>query len=94
MKYKNIIFRVHAIRRMFERKVSEEEVRDVLQRGEVVESYSEDQPYPSRLVLGWAGSRPLHVVAAENAKDNELIVITVYEPASDQWEQDFKRRKK
>lgn len=53
----------------------------------------EDKPYPSKLVLGERGGRPLHVVVAENATDNERIVITVYEPDQDQWESGFRRRK-
>ncbi len=56
------------------------------------ESYPEDLPYPSRLVLGWVEGRALHVVAAES--DHEIIVITVYEPEPNQWEPGFERRKR
>jgi YgiT-type zinc finger domain-containing protein len=49
-------------------------------------------PYPSQLVLGWIGSRAIHVVAADNHNDHETIVITTYEPSLDQWEPGFKRR--
>jgi len=35
-----------------------------------------------------------HVVAADNRKAGETIVITVYEPNPEEWEPDFKRRKK
>jgi len=45
-------------------------------------AYPDDTPYPSRLLLGWRGDKPLHVVAAYNAQDDEQIVITVYEPDS------------
>lgn len=34
---------------------------------------------PHRLVLGWCGPRPLHVVVAQDVADDETIVITVYE---------------
>jgi hypothetical protein len=93
MQNKRVIFRVHALQRMFQRRISVEEVRNVLETGEVVEDYPNDTPYPSRLILGWYGSRPIHVVAAHNQLDNVMIVITVYEPDPDQWEADFKRRK-
>jgi hypothetical protein len=63
-----LVFRVHAIERMFRRRISEVDVRHVLTNGEEIESYPEDTPYPSRLVLGWRGSRPIHVVAAEDAE--------------------------
>jgi hypothetical protein len=78
---------------MFRRGISEENVRHVLAQGEEIEGYSEDAPYPSRLVLGWRGSRPIHVVAAEDVEGERPFVITVYEPSLDHWEPDFKRRR-
>jgi hypothetical protein len=77
---------------MFQRRISDQEVRHVIEMGDTIETYPEDNPYPSRLVLGWCGSRPLHVVVADNAMDQETIVITVYEPNRDQWEEGFRRR--
>ena len=88
-----IVFRTHAIQRMFQRRISMDDVRHVLAMGEVIEDYPGDTPYPSHLRLGWRGARPLHVVAAYNATDDETIVITVYEPDPTQWEADFRRRK-
>jgi hypothetical protein len=87
-----IIFRTHAIKRMFQRRVDEKDVRFVLEKGEIIEVYQDDTPYPSRLILGWLESRPLHVVAADNIADNETIVITVYKPEQDKWSPNFKRR--
>jgi hypothetical protein len=88
-----LVFRVHAISRMFERRIAEEEVRTTLEGGETIESYPNDTPYPSRLMLGWAAGRPIHVVAADNRQDDEVIVITVYEPDPALWEPGFRRRK-
>jgi len=88
-----LVFRVHAIARMFERRITEEEVRTTLEGGETIEHYPDDTPYPSRLMLGWAAGRPIHVVAADNRQDDEVIVITVYEPDPALWEPDFKRKK-
>jgi YgiT-type zinc finger domain-containing protein len=56
-----LVFRVHAIQRMVLRDISEAEVRVVLTTGEAIEEYLDDTPYPSRLVLGWVGSRPSRV---------------------------------
>ncbi len=78
---------------MFERNVSVEDVKMVVSNGETIEDYPEDKPYPSRLVLGWSGTRPLlHVVVAHNLSDNEIVVITVYEPDLELWEADYRRR--
>ena len=93
MKFARVIFRVHAIQRMFQRQVSEGDVRHILSTGETIEEYPHETPYPSRLVLGWCGSRPIHVVVADNIRTRESIVITVYEPDPHQWDPDFRRRK-
>ena len=94
MNSRRIIFRVHAIQRMFERRISEEHVRRVLQHGEMIEDYSDEMTYPGGLMLGKHGKRPLHVVAAENTSEDEAIVITVYEPDPMQWKSNSKDRKK
>ena len=94
MNSRPIIYRIHAIQRMFERRISGENVRQVLQAGEVIEDYSDEMPFPSSLMLGRCGNRPLHVVMAENTKEGELVVITVYEPDPAQWKSGSRNRKK
>ncbi len=89
-----IVFRIHALQRMFERRISEEDARAVIESGEVIEDYPDDKPYPSQLLLGRRDARPIHIVVARNVEDGETVVITVYEPDPKQWEADFKRRKK
>ncbi len=88
-----LVFRLHAVRRMFQRQISEYDLRNVLATGEVIESYPDDTPYPSRLILGWNDERPLHIAVADNEKEEETIVITVYEPDSKHWEEGFRKRK-
>ena len=88
-----VTYRVHAVRRMFERGITEADVHTALSEGEEIAAYPDDKPYPSRLLLGWRGDKPLHVVAAYNAQDDEQIVITVYEPDPALWEDGFKRRR-
>jgi len=90
MKY---VFRLHAIHRMFERHITVDDVRAVVESGESITTYPDDTPYPSRLVVGWVGKRALHVVVADNPQDQEIIVITAYEPDFEWWDADFRRRK-
>ncbi len=87
-------YRLHAIRRMAEGGITTDEVKQVLSGGETIQEYPDDRPYPSRLVLGWIGSRPLHVVAADNAANDETIVVTAYEPDPLRWDADFRKRSK
>src|SRR5947207_1735254 len=88
-----LVFRIHAIRRMFQRSISRDDIRQVIESGEVIEDYPNDYPFPSRLLLGWVGSRPIHVVAADNSLKRETIIITVYEPEPGKWSPDFRRRR-
>jgi hypothetical protein len=88
-----LVFRVHALQRMAGRGISEIDMRDVLENGEVIEEKSGDEPYPSRVVLGWVEGRALHVVAAHGEED-EVIVVAVYEPERDRWTDGFRRRRK
>jgi len=47
-----LIFRTHALQRMFERGISTDEVRAVVDSGETIVEYPDDRPYPSQLMLG------------------------------------------
>jgi hypothetical protein len=89
----HLVFRAHALRQMWRRGIDIEEVRDALRAGAAIEEYPDERPYSSRLVLGWSQGRPIHVVAAEGP-DETIIVVTVYEPAREQWEPDFRTRKR
>ena len=88
-----VIFRIHAVQRMFERNVSAKKVSQAIQSGETIEDYSAEMPEPSRLVLGFQGKRAFHVVTSENPVTNEITIITVYIPGADKWNNDFKSRR-
>ncbi len=92
MRNEKITYRLHAVKRMFERKISAEEVRYVLETGEAIEEYPDDTTYPSRLILGCYKGRIIHIVASNNCLDEEIIVITVYEPDPSEWDQECKKR--
>lgn len=92
MKHK-LLFRVHAVQRMFERNVSVKEVSRALQLGEIIEDYSAEMPEPGRLILGFQGRRPFHVVTSENPDTDETTIITVYIPDPKNWSKDFRSRR-
>jgi len=93
MNNSKILFRVHAIQRMFERRISTKKVTQALQTGETIEDYSAEMPEPSRLILDFQAKQPIHLVASKNSKANEITIITVYIPNSNRWNKDFKSRK-
>ena len=84
---------MHALQRLAERNITRETVESVLESGETVESYLDDFPYPSKLLLGWNGRQPIHLVVAENSKENEMIIVTAYIPDLTRWEANYKRIK-
>ena len=86
------IYRLHAIERMFQRDISEKQVVEVIENGEIVESYMDDTPYPSFLTLGSVDGITLHVVYSKDTEDN-IIVITAYKPNLTKWQEDLKTRK-
>ncbi|HUE99866.1 MAG TPA: DUF4258 domain-containing protein [Anaerolineales bacterium] len=93
MNNSEIIFRVHAIQRMFERNVSVKRVVGAIETGETIEDYSAEMLEPSRLILGFQGKRPFHVVASKNPETNVTTIITVYIPEPDKWDKNFKGRR-
>ena len=88
----SVVYRLHAIQRMFERNVSVDELRNIINEGKVIERYKNDSPYPSRLVLGKVNDRSLHIVITENKTEKKMIVITVYEPEKRKWIKNDERR--
>jgi hypothetical protein len=78
---------------MFERDVSVKSVVRAVETGETVEDYSAEMPEPSRLILGFRGKRPFHVVASQNPESNETTIITVYIPDPGKWDKNFKSRR-
>lgn len=93
MEFERLHFSGHALRRLFERGIGTDEVRRVLESGETIADYPDDSPFPSRLMLGWSGGRPLHVVVALDDGRGDCYVITVYVPDAAQWSADFRTRR-
>lgn len=75
----------HALRRVVERDISEQEIRQAGQRAAIIENYPDDKYSPSSLLLGFTSMRrALHIQVS--LADTELVrVITVYEPDPDEW---------
>ena len=87
-------FSGHVFKRMAERGFSPDVIKSVIENGSVIKEYPDDTPYPSRLILGYSGARPVHVVTAYNPADDTEYVVTVYEPDTERWNSDFTERRK
>lgn len=80
-------------KRILERGIRIDEIRSATDASTVVEEYPDDKPYPSRLVLGWARGRPLHLVLADPTVEGDTILVTLYEPDLERWKPGFVRRR-
>jgi hypothetical protein len=93
MNCEQIIFSQHAVQRMFERGIQTNAIRAIIESGEVIGDYPDDQPFPSYLVLGYVEGRPIHVVIAIDAISQRCYIITAYIPDLDIWHPDFKTKR-
>jgi len=85
----------HATIQRVERNITVEDIKRALLNGEIIEKNPKNKPYPSCLVLGWLRSGdPLHIKCSMGTKEPKLRIVTVYEPSDEEWESDYKTRKK
>jgi len=69
------------------------EVGDAISKGEIIETYADDKPFPSCLVYGKHEGKQIHAVCAYSKEDKMMVLITVYIPNADKWI-NYKKRKK
>jgi len=88
-------FTRHAVQRLYERSISKDEIREAMENGEVIKEYNDDKPFPSRLLLYAGSKRNLHVVYSiePDCEEEKCIIITIYEPSSIEWDEDFRKRR-
>jgi len=90
----HIVFKKHALTRMLERGISSDDIKAILGSFIIVEEYYDDKPFPSCLILGIKNDRPIHAVVSYDSEFDVIFIITVYEPAVELWENEFKIRRK
>jgi hypothetical protein len=89
----NVEWQIHALERMMKRGISSKIVKQVLLKGEIIEDYPDDKPFPTALFLGWFEGEPFHVVTALDCLNGYCFVITVYRPDLNHFEADYKTRR-
>ena len=92
MNGKIVVFSGHAVQRMFARKITKEEVKIAIERGNMIEDYADDTPFPSCLIMDFINNRPLHVVCSADESTQTIYIITVYIPDPERWDNNFSRR--
>lgn len=85
------IFSLHGSDRAAKRAIRASEIEQAVIAGMVIEDYPDDKYGPSCLISGYTeAKRPLHIQVSYPPK---VKIITVYEPSTDDWEDDLKTRK-
>jgi hypothetical protein len=90
MECAEVIFSRHALRRMFQRSVTIADVPNVIESGEVVEDYPDDEPWPEVVLLGVVNRVALHVVVGRDPRTGRCVTITVCRPDLDRWDEQFR----
>ena len=78
-------FSKHAVDQTILRNISVQEIRDVINNGEIIEDYPDDKYGPSCLIFGVTQiGRPIHIQCRYPSRPI-VKVVTVYEPNPDRW---------
>ena len=87
-------WRRHVLERLAERFTPQADILEVIATGEQIEDYPTERPFPSALMFARASGRPLHIVVAYDLTNDRGYVITAYEPSLEDFEPDFRARRK
>jgi hypothetical protein len=83
---------LHALKEEYNDGLTAKQIEDALKEGfELIEDYPDDPRGHSSLLLTWVDVTPMHVVCAPHESD--LIIITLYIPSGNEWNDNFKQRK-
>ncbi len=88
-----IEWRSHALKRMLQRGISQQEVKEAIRFGEIIEEYPNDRPFESVLVF-YRENKCIHVVISLDNINQIIYVITAYIPDTVHFENDLKTRRK
>jgi hypothetical protein len=78
-------FSRHALKRVVERNISDQEIRQAGLQAEIIEDYPEDKYSPSCLLLGFTQTgRPLHIQVSL-AETDLVRIVTIYDPDPSEW---------
>lgn len=86
---------IHALAELSSESWTVSQVEFALRRAEIIEDYPHMHRHlPDCLILSFAlTGEPLHAVVALNESRDYILVVTVYRPNEQEWENDWRTRK-
>lgn len=90
-----ILWSVHVVKKLRIERLRKTRVEESLKTCELIEDYSQEgRPLPDCLVLGFIDEEPVHIVIAIDVDFDRILIVTVYRPMKERWENDWKTRKR
>ena len=83
----------HVNMRLRRRHVPRETILESSDAYEIIESYPEDKYLPSYLVYSEHEGQVFHALFAADVKDDNVRIVTAYEPDPKKWKEDLRTRR-
>ncbi len=93
IKERKIFWTYHVNMRLKGRFISRKEILESVSHFEIIEEYPDDKYFPSYLVYSWNKGDIFHILFAIDVIENNIRVITAYHPDSQEWNENFKKRR-
>jgi hypothetical protein len=75
----------HAVDQSIIRHISVQELREAIEKSEIIEDYPDDKYRPSCLILGFTrNNRPIHIQCSYPSRPL-IKIVTLYEPDPQLW---------
>lgn len=90
----SVLWSRHAVTKLQQEQLERGEVEIGLTHCVLVEDYPTiGRPLPDCLVLLFVAGAPVHATIAIDEEAGRIIVVTVYVPSEERWEDDWKTRR-
>ena len=91
---RKIIWTYHVNMRLGHRRVTRGDIVASTESMEIIEAYPRDRFLPCYLLLAEREGKAIHVVVAVDVPDDNVRIVTAYEPDPHEWDSSFKIRRK
>lgn len=91
---RRIYWTYHVNMRLKERFIHREEILTSADTYEIIEQYPEDKYLSSYLLCAKFKEKIIHLLIATDIENNNIRIVTAYEPTLEKWEKDFKTRRR
>lgn len=93
IKQNDFEFSKHAVDQSIIRGILIAEIKEAISQGQIIENYPDDKYGASCLIAGFTtANRPLHIQCSYPSRPL-IKIITIYQPNSDRWNQNFTQRR-